>query len=194
MNTIEQAREIEGLLRGLMGAWPLPQEGADVIDDLIEQLAQLEREMVAATIRIDNDSMEIATLKGQEPVGCSACSEVHSILDADESKIIRNARDGYPEGREPRELTIAERVIALCVYAADWKRWCIGAQEPFKPDWVNYRQGKADGIAEAQERKPLTHSQRLDMQAAFEPHRNKWNAQSILIDMVEKFHGIKEQP
>jgi len=61
---------------------------------------------------------------------CSACAaleatieEVHSILDADESKIIRNAKDGYPEGREPHELTLAERVKALCVYAADWKRW-----------------------------------------------------------------------
>jgi hypothetical protein len=62
---------------------------------------------------------------------CSACAaldaiiaEAHAILDADESKIIRNAKDGYPEGREPRELTLAERVKALCIYAADWKRWC----------------------------------------------------------------------
>lgn len=31
------------------------------------------------------------------------------------------------------------------------------AQEPFAPDWAGYRQGKADGIAEAQERKPLPH-------------------------------------
>ena len=50
--------------------------------------------------------------------------EAHAILDADESKIIRNAQDGYPEGREPHELTLAERVKALCIYAADWKRWC----------------------------------------------------------------------
>lgn len=61
---------------------------------------------------------------------CSACAaleaiiaEAHAILDADESKIIGNAKDGYPEGREPRELTLAERVNALCIYAADWKRW-----------------------------------------------------------------------
>ena len=49
----------------------------------------------------------------------------HEVLDADESKIIRNAKDGYPEGRAARELTLAERVKALCIYAADWKRWCL---------------------------------------------------------------------
>jgi len=60
---------------------------------------------------------------------CSACAEAHAILDADASKIIRNAKDGYPEGREPRELTLAERVKALCIYAADWKRWCEEARK-----------------------------------------------------------------
>lgn len=33
------------------------------------------------------------------------------------------------------------------------------AQKPFAPDWAGYRQGKADGIAEAQERKPLSEKQ-----------------------------------
>lgn len=42
------------------------------------------------------------------------------------------------------------------------------------------------------ERKPLTHEQRLDLHTAFEPHKSNWNAQSILIDMVEAAHGIKE--
>jgi hypothetical protein len=41
-------------------------------------------------------------------------------------------------------------------------------------------------------REPLTHEQRLDLHTAFEPHKSKWNAQSILIDMVEAAHGIKE--
>ena len=70
---------------------------------------------------------------------CSACAaleaiiaEAHAILDADESKIIRNAKDGYPEGREPRELTLAERVKALCIYAADWKRWCEESEKQNK--------------------------------------------------------------
>ena len=31
---------------------------------------------------------------------------IHSLLDGHESKIIRNAKDGYPEGREPKELTL----------------------------------------------------------------------------------------
>jgi hypothetical protein len=60
---------------------------------------------------------------------------VHAILDDHESKIIRNAKDGYPEGRDPRELTLAERVHALCIYASDWKRWCEDAMgTTTKPD------------------------------------------------------------
>ena len=49
--------------------------------------------------------------------------EVHAILDSDESKNIRNEKDGDPEGRPHRELSLQERVRALCKYAADWKRW-----------------------------------------------------------------------
>ena len=60
-----------------------------------------------------------------EPVACPSCQAAHAVLDADESKIIRNAKDGYPDGRAPRELTLVERVSALCIYAADWKRWCL---------------------------------------------------------------------
>ncbi len=48
---------------------------------------------------------------------------IHTILDNHESQIIRNTKDGYPEGREPRDLTLAERVQALCTYASDWKKW-----------------------------------------------------------------------
>ena len=61
----------------------------------------------------------------QEPVSCPVCNQVHTILDADESQIIRNAKDGYPDGRTPRLLTLQERVAALCQYASDWKRWCL---------------------------------------------------------------------
>ena len=58
-----------------------------------------------------------------------------------------------------------------------------------------YKAMLAAAPMQAQEqRKPMTHEQRLDMHAAFECHKSKWNAQSILIDMVEKFHNIKEQP
>ncbi len=42
------------------------------------------------------------------------------------------------------------------------------------------------------QRKPLTHEQRLDLLTKFES-RNKWDAHSILIDMVEAAHGIKEK-
>lgn len=46
---------------------------------------------------------------------------LHSIFDNDESQIVRNEKDGYPEGRPDRELTLKERLLALCRYAADWK-------------------------------------------------------------------------
>jgi len=74
----------------------------------------------------------------EQPEACQTCVEIHSLLDADESMIIRNARDGYPEGRTPRELTLLERVKSLCTYAADWKRWCIEAQTPLAAQrpWV----------------------------------------------------------
>ena len=42
------------------------------------------------------------------------------------------------------------------------------------------------------QRKPLNHEQRFDLLTAFEPHKNKWEAPAILIDMVEAAHGIKE--
>lgn len=49
--------------------------------------------------------------------------QAHSVLDNDPSQIIRNAKDGYPEGQEPSELTLEERVQALARYAADYKEW-----------------------------------------------------------------------
>ena len=69
---------------------------------------------------------------------CPVCDQVHSILDVDESRIIRNAKDGYPGGRPPRALTLQERVMALCRYAADWKRWCLEKENTPPPQrtWV----------------------------------------------------------
>ncbi len=66
-------------------------------------------------------SAELATAKAE-------MSSAHAILDKDPSKIIRNAKDGYPEGREPRILTLAERVSALCQYAADYVQWTTEAE------------------------------------------------------------------
>jgi hypothetical protein len=68
-----------------------------------------------------------------QPEACHTCAEIHAVLDADESEIIRNAQDGYPEGRTPHELTLLERVTALCTYAADWKRWCVKAEALAQP-------------------------------------------------------------
>jgi hypothetical protein len=43
-----------------------------------------------------------------------------------------------------------------------------------------------------QQRKPLTHKQRLDLLIKFKKYEPKWDAPSILIDMVEDAHDIKE--
>ena len=69
----------------------------------------------------------------QEPVACSVCEQVHLILDNDPSQIIRDAKDGYPDGRAPRVLTLPERVTALCMYAAHWKRWCLEHENTSPP-------------------------------------------------------------
>lgn len=53
----------------------------------------------------------------------SQLEESHKILDNDPSRIIRNAKDGYPDGRPDRILTLAERIKAICKYGADYKRW-----------------------------------------------------------------------
>ena len=70
------------------------------------------------TQRAESDSMQ-RLVSSKEII-----QELHAILDEDDSKIIRNHKDGYPE-RPPHEMTIQERVTALCKYAADWKHWCI---------------------------------------------------------------------
>lgn len=49
--------------------------------------------------------------------------EIHLLLDNDPSKIIRNKKDGYPDGRPDKELTLLERIKALCRYASDYKKW-----------------------------------------------------------------------
>ena len=42
------------------------------------------------------------------------------------------------------------------------------------------------------QRQPMTHEQRLDLLIEFVPSKSSWNAESILIDMVEAAHNSKE--
>ena len=74
------------------------------------------------TKHVPGDEIHMKTIARADKAEAELAA-VHCILDNDESKIIRNAKDGYPEGREARVLTLAERVKSLCIYAADWKRW-----------------------------------------------------------------------
>ena len=130
----------------------------------------------------------------QEPVACAVCTEVHAILDADESKIIRDAKDGYPDGRTPRTLTLQERITALCVYASDWKRWCLEKENTTPP-------------AAQPARKPLTDEQILSLVPGLQDCLcDPWDYNnsgdyyaSIPKDMIrlaraiEAAHGIKEK-
>lgn len=54
--------------------------------------------------------------------------------------------------------------------------------------WVYFKLGWDKSSA----REPLTHEQRFDLLTKFEPHKNKWEAPAILIDMVEAVHGIRK--
>ena len=94
-------------------------------------------------------------LRAAAQAACSVCNEVHSILDADESQIIRDTKDGYPEGRTPRVLTLQERVTALCRYASDWKNWYLERENtaPPRKEWVGLTdeeitQGNRDSLVD----------------------------------------------
>lgn len=56
-------------------------------------------------------------------------NEAHAVLDSADCSIIRNAKDGYPEGREPRELTLEERVRSLLRMMTDYRKWCKNAEK-----------------------------------------------------------------
>jgi hypothetical protein len=62
-------------------------------------------------------------------------------------------------------------------------------------EWIDLYGDKRRGRLAATsppQRQPLTHEQRLDLLTAFKPSKSRWNAESILIDMVEAAHNIKE--
>jgi hypothetical protein len=82
------------------------------------------------------------------------------------------------------------------------EEYSIGFQEGYQSGWNSaleaappQRQPLTDeepvGFM-VMERQPLTHDQRLDLLTAFEEWKHDWNAESILIDMVEAAHNIKE--
>jgi hypothetical protein len=61
-------------------------------------------------------------------IRADALAGAHAALDATGAGVIRNAIQGYPGGREPLELTLVERIAALGLYAADYKRWLLEAE------------------------------------------------------------------
>ena len=102
----------------------------------------------------------------------------------------------FIEAKTPEEAAqIAEDKTAgnqhLCHQCADTLETgdCIGVHV-YDEDFT---QQLLDTTCHPQPRKPLTHEQRFDLLTKFEPHKNKWEAPAILIDMVEAAHGIKEK-
>lgn len=93
--------------------------------------------------------------------------------------------------REPEQPAQQEQGDSICqeddgcpTELAVLQRFWRGQYIPYEhyPTWCKPAQ-----------RKPLTHEQRFDLLTKFEPHKNKWEAPAILIDMVEAAHGIGEK-
>ena len=108
------------------------QSAIEALQGEVEQVKGFWKEAQLRNRNLLEESNDLAFLADQYKAERDALQAkldaTHAVLDSDDSKIVRNAADGYPEGREPRELTLSERVEALCTYATDWKRWCEEVQ------------------------------------------------------------------
>lgn len=71
-------------------------------------------------------------------------NEAHAVLDDPECLIIRNAKDGYPEGRPDQTLTLTERVMALLRMKMDYKRWMEKAEQELGQLRAQLLQAQAD--------------------------------------------------
>ncbi len=91
----------------------------------MQHQARLNMEKAAEIARL-REVIDEAIKKSNEQL-----AEAHAAMDNDPSKIIRNAKDGYPEGRPDHELTLAERISALCRYASDYKKWLAEAESKY---------------------------------------------------------------
>lgn len=93
------------------------------IEVLHDTISSLKKELVRVKEERDAVEFDFNTARNDVETLAFKLDAAHAVLDGDPSKIIRNAAQGYPEGRAPRELTLAERVQALCKYAADYVEW-----------------------------------------------------------------------
>lgn len=119
----EEKRELERIVTEFMG-WLSARYSTD------KELA-LTTQDIEKIDAVVNEIVETRTT--QELVPIDEIEKIHNLLDNDASKIIRNSKDGYPEGRPDKVLSLYERVKALCLYASDWKRWCE-ASKPIELD------------------------------------------------------------
>ena len=75
------------------------------------------------------------------------CEDAHIVLDHEDCRIIRNAKDGYPDGREDRTLTLAERTKALLRMKQDYKRWMEEHSELLEAHRQQYANKELEVIA-----------------------------------------------
>ena len=158
MNTIEQALEVAERLRSLMGSWPLPQEAADTIDALIA---------------------ELAALKGQEPVGeavknygCGGSTFVRFSRELGIGEKVYLAAGAQPTIRNFR--TVQDHIKTVDIVGWRWVATCgsgsyqLTDYEPMRGYSYKSPVYEVPPVqAQAQERKPLTEEQIMEIAKPF---------------------------
>ena len=194
MNTIEQAREVAERLRN-HDTCISDKKAADTIDALLAELSDERMRCAQADNAVAQMAAELAALKSQEPVAWVRFSDGEVDYDAD--AVISNTEgdcmDEYIEwrpvflaaGAVVKDSLTTQEPTPLEVRLVDT---LLGqAQEPFAPDWAGYRQGKADGIAEAQEHTPWVGLTEVEITEIITyPRTNYWLAVAIEAKLKEK--------
>jgi hypothetical protein len=78
--------------------------------------------------RADTEDTEIDRLHTEIERLRAEVEGSHAVLDGEDCRIIRNSKDGYPDGRADRILSLPERVQALLQMKVDYKRWLEQAE------------------------------------------------------------------
>lgn len=95
-------------------------------NEMARKLDEAERRLRLSGFYGDNGEEVLST---SPPARVPFLEHLHSLLDGEPAQIVRNAKDGYPEGREDRMLSIEERIEALKHFAADYQRWHMELEE-----------------------------------------------------------------
>ena len=136
-----------------------------------------------------------------------ACEEALAQPEQEPDGYVQKVIDALYENSDPVSVEAAELLEHMAQPEQEpvaWINWCAATGErsvSFECESELASQPLYSGVTQItqdrysndiQQRKPLTHEQRFDLLTKFEPHKNKWEAPAILIDMVEAAHSIKE--